>query len=295
MARVMSVKCPVRRASFLALLACGTLFWQPGTTAAQVLQAFTEPIEHSELATSQSGTLFEIRVKLGESVRKGQIIASLDTRSLQASLKTAQLRAATTAEVTAAQAKQRQAQLQLEKLKSVIEKGHATQFELEKAEIELVVAESELELAQEKHAEHQADVERIQAEIEQRITRSPFDGTITQIHLALGEFASSANPNIATVVRLDRLRVKFYLATADARRLTASQTVPVDVDGVPAEGEIEFLSPVTDPKSGLVRVDVLIDNPRGTYRAGLPCRLAIANPTTSARRSADPRSILKQP
>ena len=271
---------------YIALAVVAGSWLVPSASVGQVLDSFTEPYEQSELATSQSGTVHTIGVKLGETVRQGQIIASLDVRSLEASLKIALLRSASTAEVAAAQAKHQRATQRLEKLKSVISQGHATQSELEQFEIDLVVAQSELELAQEKHAEHQADVERITAEIEQRITRSPFDGVVTHIHRQIGEFASSTNPNLATVVHLDRLRAKFYVATADARRLQQGHRVPVEIEGQMCNSQIEYLSPVTDPKTGAVRVDVLIDNRNAAYRSGVHCRLVLAPLTeTSSRQS----------
>ncbi len=278
----------VRKTStlFVALAVVAGFLLVPAKSLGQVLDSFLEPYEQSELATSQTGTVYKIEVKLGQSVRRGQIIASLDVRSLEASLKIALLRAKSTAEVAAAQAKQLRATQRLEKLKSVVKEGHGTQTELEQSEIELVVAQSELELAQEKHAEHEADVERIEAEIEQRITRSPFDGVITHIHRQVGEFASTNNPNLATVAHLDRLRVKFYIATVDARRLQQSQSIPVKIEGQLTDGQIEYLSPVTDPKTGAVRLDVLIDNRNAEYRSGVPCQLALENLTETN----DPRS-----
>ena len=239
----------------------------------EVLDTFTEPFEKSELATDDAGTIHQVNVKLGEPIARGQILARLDSRVLGARLRAAESRAASTARLRAAKATLDQAQRRLGKLRDISDRGHATSTEIQNAQTAVLLAETDVELAQEGQTQNQAEVDRIEAEIERRQTRSPFDGVVTRIHRRPGEYVSPSDPVIITVVRLDRLRAKFYLSTQRAETLQLQQPVALSLAGREVEGYVEYVSPVTDPDGRTVRVDVVIDNPNLNHRSGVPCKL----------------------
>ena len=93
---------------------------------------------------------------------------------------------------------------------------------------------------------------------------------ITEIHREPGEFLSITEPKLFTVVRLDRLRAKFYVPAEVAHRFSKGHRVTLagQTDEKPLAGEVEFVSPVTHAESGLVRVDVMLDNRDGRLRSG---------------------------
>ena len=97
-----------------------------------------------------------------------------------------------------------------------------------------------------------------------------YEKGITEIHREPGEFLSITEPKLFTVVRLDRLRAKFYIPSENAARFSKGHRVKVSGHGdeKPLTGDIEFVSPVTHAESGLVRVDVIFDNRDGRLRSG---------------------------
>lgn len=250
--------------------------------AGEVLESFTEPYKQSDVAADEIGVIHTISVRPGERVKKDQVLATLDLRALEARLEVAKLRAASEARVVAAQAKLEQATTRNETLKQMDQKGHTTPMELESANTDLVDCRSELQLAQEARIQLQAEVKQIQAEIEHRIIRSPFDGIITRVHLEQGEQASSSAPVVVSVVQLDQLRVKFFIGTALVRTLRRGASVPLSIDGKRHQGVVEFVSPVTDSDSNTARIDVVLANEQQQIRSGEPCRLLTdTNSTTT--------------
>jgi hypothetical protein len=78
-------------------------------------------------------------------------------------------------------------------------------------------------------------------------------------------------------VQIDRLIVNLFLPPARAATLragTKTDLVLLDEANARVPAEVEFLSPITDPASGTVRVKFAIENQAGTHRAGSRCTLA---------------------
>jgi len=98
------------------------------------------------------------------------------------------------------------------------------------------------------------------------------------VHREVGEFVAPTDPVVVTVVQLDPLLATFSLQLNQARQLHAGGLVQVQFASAkkPVEAEIEFVSPVTDAKSGTVLVKVRIPNPAGECRSGERCTLVLA-------------------
>ena len=88
------------------------------------------------------------------------------------------------------------------------------------------------------------------------------------------------------MVQLDRLLAVFSVPAPAAREFRVDHKVHVSFPGLatPAEGTVEFISPVTDAESGTVRVKVRIENPKQEYRSGERCTLEPAG----AKRTKEP-------
>ena len=239
----------------------------------QITRSFLEPVEQREVAATQPDVVASMSVREGSSVKKGDILAELDNNVLRQTLKIAELRANSNSHVNAAFANLQVRQRKLRKLSSMLENGHANHSEVENARADHESATAELQLAKEKMAEAKYEVEKIKAEIERRVVRSPIDGVVTEIHAFPGEFIASSERQLMTVVRLDRLKVRFYLLSDDAAALKFGQSVTLKVGKQKDEiaGKVDFISPVTDPDSGTCRVEIVIENSDQRFRSGTVC------------------------
>ena len=234
------------------------------------LEGFTEPYQTIAVAAAENGIVQEVRVELGQAVKKGEVLGTLDDDLLKATLEIGQLKANSTAAIDAAKAELDIKEQKLNALTEINRTGGGSREELTRAKADVELGRARLKAAQESLAADRLEVKRIETQLQRRTIRSPIDGVITEIHREPGEFLSITEPKLFTVVRLDRLRAKFYIPSENAVRFSKGHRVKVSGHGdeKPLTGDIEFVSPVTHAESGLVRVDVIFDNRDGRLRSG---------------------------
>ena len=89
----------------------------------------------------------------------------------------------------------------------------------------------------------------------------------------MGENLSSNEPQYATVVRVDELKVRFYLDAGTLKDLNVGQQVEVLVgqNQDARHATVTYVSPIIDPDSGLGRIDIEIDNRDMTIQSGIVC------------------------
>ncbi|NUQ66646.1 MAG: efflux RND transporter periplasmic adaptor subunit [Pirellulales bacterium] len=244
------------------------------------IEGFTEPHATIDLAATENGVVASILVKEGETVSKGQLLATLDTDVLETTLEVARAQMHSTGKIDAAQADWRSWQSKLDKLRELRTKGHASQTELERAEADCAIAKARLEMAREDQAISALDYKRIEAQLERRRIRSPIDGIVLKVFKDAGEAILPTSPNVLTLVELDPLRARFSVPTPQAASLRPGSSVLVRFPetGRQAIGAVEFVSPVTDAKSGTVPVAVVLPNEHGKYRSGVRCVLEVPPP-----------------
>jgi RND family efflux transporter MFP subunit len=244
---------------------------------AQVTVSFTEPFEQIDVSAAEFGLIQRIDVHEGQTVRSGGLLGELDIRVLQESRRLAKQRSESTARINAARADLSLKKSHYDKLAPLLLEGHANQSEIERAKSEYDQAFAALQLAEEESVEANIELARIEAQLSQRQIRSPIDGTVIEVHRRPGEYLSNNDPRFATVVQLNRLRARFFIATNLAVMLKQGDTVSVRIADVQRSvpANVEFVSPITDSQSGTVRVDVLIDNEEQQYRSGISCELLL--------------------
>jgi RND family efflux transporter MFP subunit len=210
---------------------------------------YVEPYRIITVSAAEPGVIAAVLVQEGDLVKKDAVLARMDTRVLEAELEIAKAEARLTT-------------TRRHKLEELAGSSRATPDELEKARTDAIIKD--------------AQVRRTEAQIEARILRSPVDGVVTEIKRDPSEAVSTAQPHVLTVVQIDRLIVNLFLPPARAATLragTKTDLVLLDEANARVPAEVEFLSPITDPASGTVRVKFAIENQAGTHRAGSRCTL----------------------
>lgn len=252
-----------KRPAALALFALAALGRAACADEEPAILGYTEPSQIINVSAGDSGVIAEMLVKEGDAVKKGQVLARLDTAVLRAEL-----------EVARAEAKL--AATRNQRTLDLAQSTRVTPEELEKARTELLIKE--------------AQVRRIEAMIEVRTMRAVVDGVVTDIKREPSESVSAAAPQVLTVVQTDRLKVNLFLPPARVEKLKAgdrTELLLLDPERrVPAL--VEFVSPVTDAASGTVRVKFAIENPDGAIRSGGRCTLAAGAPSLASHAPVEP-------
>ena len=146
-------------------------------------------------------------------------------------------------------------------------------FEVEQKTAEHQTAWAEMRAAEDELKLALLEVKRIRAQIDDRIIKSPIDGFVTEIHKQPGENVSQNEPQYATIVRVDQLKVRFYLDAATLKNSKVGDVVTLGIgeSNKQVSGTVSFVSPVIDPDSGLGRLDAVIENSDLSIQSGIAC------------------------
>jgi RND family efflux transporter MFP subunit len=246
----------------------------PMSVWGELVEGFAEPYRLIEIAAaSETGLITSIGVREGQTVKRGDLLATLDIDVLVATLNIAKERSRLTGRFDGANAELEMRRRRLAKLQQLLREGHATEGEVERAQTDVVIAQANVLLADEERRLAALECKRIEAQIQRRQVRSPIDGVVTEIRREVGEAVAINDPHLMTVVQLNPLRVKFSLTMAQASELHEGQILPLHLSDVShaADATVEIISPVLDAKSGTVQVTCVIDNSDNRYRSGMRC------------------------
>ena len=238
-----------------------------------------------KLGSPVMSILSEILVDRGDLVKKGQVIAKIESAVELAAVATNEARAESTAEIESKQATLDQ-KSGVYKRKSELQARNVTSAQdVETAQAEFNVAKQELELARLNHQMAQLEVDRLRALLEQRTIRSPIDGIVVQRSLGPGEFVRQ-DANIVTVASIDPLSVEAYLPVRYFGSVKVADVALVHPDepvGGNYEARVSIVDEVFDAASGTFGVRLNLPNHGNLLPGGLRCHVDFDVPEKSVR------------
>ncbi len=272
---------PLLAAAAAILLAASPAATAPVDTDPVV--GVTEPQEQIDLSFPEGGVIRSIAVEEGDPVSAGQVLAQLDCRVLESQLAIVRMRAESTAGIQSATATLDMRQQRHEQLGKLAASQNANADELARARAELEIARADVQLAHEAVAEHKLEAQQIEAQIEQRTLRAPFDGVVAAV---TRDEAASVSPGDGPVIRLVKLDPLELVVHIDHRRLDGletGQTLAVQAIDRPVSGNgvIAFISPTIDPSSGTARLRITLPNGDSRHRSGVKYRVTLPGPTVA--------------
>lgn len=238
--------------------------------ATTVLSAtgYVEAERKADLSPKITSRITELNVTEGTRVKKGDIIARLDSTDLDAQL-------------AEAQANWVNADAELKRQKSIFDQGLNTKSALDSA----VAAE----------AATRARVRYVDALLDYTIIRAPFAGVITAKRAFVGEavspFGSSPSGGgsggaIATIVEFSSLYVGADVNEANLSKLAKDQPAEISLDAVPNKtyhGRLRQIVPAADRQKATVRVKVAFLDPDDHVLPDLSARVAFTSESTAGR------------
>jgi RND family efflux transporter MFP subunit len=248
----------------------------PSFAGAVEVEGFTQPYRKIEVAAAEDGVITSLEVREGDTVRAGQVVARLDEQLLPPTLKIATQLSEARGQLQASAAEARLKAHRLRIIEQLRATGQVTEEELVTAEAERDIAEANLRASRENVQVRELERIRVEAQLARRLVRAPIDGVVADIRRDCGESVTTLEPVVMTVVQLDALLAVFSVPLPLPQGLTKGQEVSLRLQGgVTASGQVETVSPVTNPQSGTVRVKVRVPNPDGSHRSGLKCTLLL--------------------
>ncbi len=192
------------------------------------IDGVVEPVQQSVVSAQASGRVVKLLVKMGERVKAGQLLATIDDRESAVGVQRSQ------AQVTQSDAELRNAQLQYERTRSLQSQGFVSQAALDVAETQYKAAQAGRE---------QAAAGAKQSALSQGYTRitAPYDGWVLQTHVEAGDLAVPGKP-IVTVYAPFPLRAVVQVPASLAESTRAAREVLVQLSE--ANGDSKWVAPV---------------------------------------------------
>jgi HlyD family secretion protein len=189
----------------------------------------------------------EILAKEGDRVDGKQIVVRMDTRTLQAQLRQAEAqiqRAKDAKAIATAQQAEREAELvlaksQLERTQKLIEKGGASQQQLDVDAAKLKTSSSAVEAAKSQVVASQAaidaaiaDADKLRVDVEDGVLMAPRHGRV-QYRLAEEGEVLPAGGRVLDMIDLTDVYMLFYLPEAEAGKVTIGAEARLILDALP--------------------------------------------------------------
>lgn len=190
------------------------------------------------------GVVESIDFESGRAVRAGDVLVRLDASQERAQL-------------AGAQAQGDLAQLTLERLRELREKGVVSQAEYDRASAESRQAE--------------ARASEIRATIERKTIRAPFDGVLGIRRVNLGQYVMGGDP-IVPLQSLRPIYVNFAVPQQEVGRLRIGAEVRVEAEGtegIESPGKITAVNSVVDEATRNVQVQATFASGEGALRPGM--------------------------
>jgi RND family efflux transporter MFP subunit len=242
---------PVRVDIALAEASGGGVPSAEGITANGYVVARTK----ASIAAKIPGRMEYLGVHEGSLVRKGEVIARLESADQQAALRSAR------ANVGQIEAQLGQARRDLERATSLAAQQVLSAAELENARTKADVLEAQL------NASH-ALVQQAQVNVENTRVRAPFDGTVLRKDAEVGEIVAPSSAGggltrtaIVTMADLATLEVEVDVNEAYIAQIRGAQPARITLDAYPDTsfaGRVRQVVPTADRQKATVQVKVSI-------------------------------------
>lgn len=250
-----------------------------------------------QVGTQVSGTISKINVDFNSIVRKGDVVAVIDTTFLGSSLRDAE------AGLIKAQVAVRQAKRDLDRVKQLFDKKLSAQADLDNATTTYESGVAALTSAQ-------AQVDRARINLNYATIRAPISGVVISRAVDVGQTvaASFSTPTLFTIAQdLTKMQVQASVDEADIGKIRQEQHVTFTVDAYPNrtfDGEIGQvrLQPVIS--NNVVNYTVVVNVPNEDLKlmpgmtanitVGIEERTAVLKVATGALRFTPPREYFQE-
>lgn len=231
-----------------------------------------------DVAPKVGGRLASVRVRIGDSVSRGQVIATVEDDEIREQVRQAEA----AAQVAQATIRQRDADLKfaqtnLERAQSLFQRQLIAQQALDDAAARQQAAAAQLDLARAQNAQSRARLQELRITLANTVIRSPVDGFVGARFLDQGGFASTNQP-VFSVVDIRPVRLVANLVERDFRRVSAGTPARVEVDAFPGEdfvGRVARVAPVFDPQTRTAQMEIEVPNPSGRLKPGMYARVTL--------------------
>lgn len=204
-----------------------------------------------KIGARATGSVERMLVRVGDTVKKGQTVAIIDSRELRAQI------AETEAQIAEAEATAAYQQANAARLATLFEQKFVSRDEMENVR-------QRAEIAVRQVAGRRSTLDSLRVRLSYTEVKSPIDGVVSQIAAQEGEMivAGLQVANLVTVIDPSRLEMWTYVDETDIGQVTPGMTAEFRVDAWPDRtftGPIRTIQPQPEVRDNIVYYQAIVD------------------------------------
>lgn len=226
-----------------------------------------EPARSTDLAFELSGTVNSIHVDEGDRIKKGDVVAVLDTRALEAE------RRQQLANRQATESNRELAFLTLNRRQKLNDNGHVSEQGLDEARLTLTRLDATL-------AQIDAAIDLIDINLDKAVLKAPFDGQVGERLLDDGATTSPGSP-VLRLLESSSPTVRIGLSPEIADRLDSQSTYDITISGRSFKARLSALRPDLQTRTRTVETLFSIDDQEISASFGRLAELSLSDRVSS--------------
>lgn len=217
------------------------------------VQAFVK----NNIAPQSVNRISEIKVEVGDNVRKGQVLAKMDSVQLQQAKN----------QLLQAELQMKNNEVEYGRLKDLFAAGGLSQSDLDAIELAYNASQLSYNVAKKSY-------ENL---LENSVLLSPINGVVTARNYDVGDMYAMSAP-IFTVEQISPVKLLVGVSESDYTKVHKGDAVVISADALPGEqftGTINRIYPTVDPATRTFTVEVKVVNSDKKLRPGMFARATI--------------------
>ncbi|RNC29037.1 MAG: Nickel and cobalt resistance protein CnrB [Candidatus Dichloromethanomonas elyunquensis] len=226
----------------------------------------TEASETRNVFSNISGKVAKVNVSVGDQVKAGDVLFTLDDIDAQLQARQAQLNAEPSA-ITPAQVAYDEAAKNYERTKSLFDAGAVSQIDLDAAKAKKDTTEAQLETAK---RSAQITLDMANKKLSDTVIKAPISGIVSAKTVQEGDTVSTQVPAM-TMINPSQVQVVIHVTEKNAGQVYSDMPAQITIgsNGETFQGKVTMIAPAGDPKTGLFDVKVIMDNAQNKVKPGM--------------------------
>ena len=253
-------------------LACLVALAASQTARAAELDCLVKPEMYIELSSPVDSVMEEILVDTGDTVTRGQPLARLESSVERARVKLAELHAKFTSEIENREEKLRYAKRYHKRMADLLLQNSVSQYEKDKAESEVSLAQIALNKSKEKRRIAQLNLELARTQLALKTIHSPIDGIVVDVYTMVGE--AVGDRTMMKLAKVNPLKIELIAPTEYFGLINKgmkAEIYPEQPANQVFTATVTVVDQLIDPASGSFTVRMLLPNPKDKLVGGVVC------------------------
>jgi RND family efflux transporter MFP subunit len=235
--------------------------------------------QQADIASERNGRVVRVGVRIGDRVKKGQILAELDDRSLRSACESQKARMASAqAQLREWQAEQHTAESDLRRADAMREAKIISDENWEHAKYRVDETVEEVTRFREEATAAEADLSTANLQLEQSRIVAPFAGVVGRSSVRPAQEVKPGDV-LFWITAEAPLQVLFTVPETEMAAFSSGKALDLttaDYPGLHQAGRIVRVSPVVDPGSGSIQVIGAVVHPSPKLKPGMTMQVRLA-------------------